>query len=268
VKVTVWKLGGSVLVDLASYRECARLIGDRLRGEPDSRILAVVSARSGETDELLALATSLAADPDGSTLDLLWSTGEIRSTALLALCLQAAGVRAAALDVHQAGIHRVDWLHVDPAPLLRALASHDVVVVPGFLACGASAAVVTLGRGGSDLSAVAIAAALGADRCELIKDVPGYFTVDPNGNPEAEHLAIIDYERALRMASEGCNLVQPAALDAARRADLTLVVRAADESRRTIVTSSSPASTGIADFVSVHDEDGLTPKRREAFSRT
>ena len=180
MSVTVWKLGGSVLVDVQSYRECARLIASRLRSEPDTRILAVVSARLGETDELQALATSLAGTPDGPTLDLLWSTGEIRSAAMLALCLQAAGVRAAALDVHQTGIHCVDRLAVDPAPLRRALASHPVVVVPGFLASGAGSAVVTLGRGGSDLSAVVIAAALDAKRCELIKDVPGYFSADPN----------------------------------------------------------------------------------------
>ncbi len=270
MRVTVWKLGGSILVDLFSYRECARRICDRLRSESESRIVVVVSARLGETDELLALATSLAGNPEGPTLDLLWSTGEIRSAAILTLCLQAAGVRAAALDVHQTGIYCIDRLHVDPEPLWRALASHDVVVVPGFLACGRGSAVVTLGRGGSDLSAVAIAAALRADRCELIKDVSGYFTEDPNRTAHAEHLAVIDYERALDMAREGCGLVQAAALDAARRANLTLVVRAADDSRRTIVTASRVIDR-VADFVGVPDGDNqpddatrVAPARREA----
>jgi aspartate kinase len=238
MRTTVWKIGGSILVDLSSYRECARLIAERLRSERGTRILAVVSARLGETDELLALATSLTGSPAASTLDLLWSTGEIRSTAILTLCLQAAGLRAVSLDVHQTGLSWTDALHVDPVPLQRALMTHDVVVVPGFLACGTGSAVVTLGRGGSDLSAVAIAVALRAERCELIKDVPGYFTADPHRNVDAEHVALIDYEGALGMARTGCDLVQTAALEAARRANLTLVVRAADDSRQTIVTSS------------------------------
>jgi aspartate kinase len=247
MRLTVWKLGGSVLVDLPSYRECARLIADRLRREPDSRIVAVVSARLGETDELLALATSVVATPDRQALDLLWSAGEIRSTAVLALCLQAAGIRAAALDVHQTGIHLGQSLRVDPFPLRRALANHAAVVVPGFLACGAGSGVVTLGRGGSDLTAVAIAGALGADRCELIKGVPGYFTADPNHDARAEHLGAIDYELALRMADEGCALVQPAALDAARRTGLTLIIRGFDDSRCTMVSASSaPSDAGAA----------------------
>jgi aspartate kinase len=236
MNLMVWKLGGSVLVDLSTYRDCARLIRDRLRSEPHSRIVAVVSARAGETDELMALATSLVDDPEGPILDLLWSTGEIRSTAILTFCLQAVGVRVTALDVHQAGISCSESLHVDPSPIRCALVSHEVVVVPGFLACGAGSAVVTLGRGGSDLSAVAIAAALRADRCELIKDVAGYYTADPHQNADAEHVAVVNYERALAMARRGCGLVQAAALDAARRANLTLVVRAADDSQRTIVT--------------------------------
>ena len=253
MRVTVWKLGGSVLVDVHSYHECARLIANRLRSDPDAGIVVVVSARFGETDELLSLATSLTRQPEGPTLDLLWSTGEIRSAATLALCLQAAGVRAAALDVHQTGIYCTDGLYVDPAPLGRALAGHDVVVVPGFLACGAGSAVVTLGRGGSDLSAVVIAAALRADRCELIKDVPGYFTTDPSRDTQAEHLVTIDYERALQMAREGCTLVQAAALDTAWRADMTLVVRALDDSRCTIVTSR--VADALAHFTAVQEGD-------------
>jgi aspartate kinase len=231
----VWKLGGSILRDLPSYRHCARRIADRLRGHRGSRMVAIVSARCGETDELLALATSLAGSPEESTLDLLWSTGEIRSAAMLAFCLHAAGVSAAALDAHQTGITCLDTLHVDPLPLCRALAVHDVVVVPGFLACGAGSKVITLGRGGSDLSAVAIATALGVGCCELIKDVPGYFAADPHRDAQAEHLAAVDYDRALRMARDGCSLVQPAALDLASRAGLTLIIRAFDDSRRTVV---------------------------------
>ena len=240
-RVTVLKLGGSVLRDLTSYRAYAQFIRDRLCADAPARFVVVVSARFGETDELLALARSVSDVPDGPTLDLLWSTGEIRSVAMLALCLQAVGVRAAALDVHQTGIRHVQRLDVDPAPLHRALDSHEVVVVPGFLAFDEDRRVVTLGRGGSDLSAVAIAAALRADRCELLKDVPGYFTADPNEDAHAHHLPAIDYDRALRMAASGCDLVQAEALGAARGAGLTLVIRAADDPRHTLIREADDA---------------------------
>lgn len=237
MSITVLKLGGSVLVDLDSYRSYARQLGDRVRRESGSRLVVVVSARHGETDELLALATSLSEVPDPAALDLLWSTGEIRSAATLALCLHACGIRAEALDVHQTGVRSFGRLDVDPAPLRRALAKNEIIIVPGFLASGPEDAVVTLGRGGSDLSAVAIAAALGASRCELLKDVPGYFTADPNLHAHAEHLAAIEYDRALQMAHDGCDLVQVAALDAARRAGLNLVIAAAHDVRSTVVSS-------------------------------
>ena len=245
-RTVVLKLGGSVLVDLAAYRDCARLLRDRLSAERDTRFVIIVSARFGETDALLATAKAIVGEPDAETLDLLWSTGEIQSAAILALCLHAVGVRAAALDVHQTGIRRLDALVVDPAPLRAALAHHDVVIVPGFLAVSRGNAVVSLGRGGSDLTAVAVAAALDADRCELMKDVPGYFTADPNRVADAEHLPAIDYERALRMAHDGCDLVQAAALDAAREAGLTLVIRAAQDSRYTTVECSATARSVTA----------------------
>jgi aspartate kinase len=155
MKTIVVKLGGSVLVDESSYRACAQLVRDRLSEDPASRFVVVISARFGETDDLLALARSIGGKPDAATLDLLWSTGEIKSAALLALALQDTGVRAVALDVHQAGIRRTRDLDVDATPLRRALRRHDVVVVPGFLAAGRGGVVVSLGRGGSDLTAVA-----------------------------------------------------------------------------------------------------------------
>ena len=246
-RAIVVKLGGSVLTGLESYRAQAALLRRRLRAEEGTRVVAVVSAQLGETDALLSLARGLAERPDPAALDLLWSTGEIRSAATLALCLHREGVRAAALDVQQTGVRRVAGrdgsarLLVDAGPLRRALADHDVVVVPGFLAAAPDNAVVSLGRGGSDLSAVAIAAAIGADRCELLKDVPGYFTADPNHEPAAEHLPAIGYDRALRMARSGCDLVQEAALDCARRAGLTLVIRAAHDARQTILSEEHDA---------------------------
>ena len=237
MKTIVIKLGGSVLVDDNSYRAYGCLLRDRLSAEPGSRFVVVVSARFGETDALLASARSMSSAVDAPTLDLLWSTGEIKSAALLALALQEAGVRASALDVHQTGIRRVRDLDIDAAALRRALRRCDVVVIPGFLASGRGGAVVSLGRGGSDLTAVAVAAALNADCCELMKDVPGYFTADPHHVADAAHIPEIDYERALEMARDGCDLVQAAALENAQRAYLKLVIRAADDPRITTVAA-------------------------------
>jgi aspartate kinase len=237
MKTIVIKLGGSVLVDHGSYRAYARLLRDRLREEPGSRFVVVVSARFGETDALLAVARSMSSAVDTATLDLLWSTGEIKSAALLALALQEAGVRGGALDVHQAGIRRIRELDVDATALRRALRRYDVVVIPGFLASGRGGTVVSLGRGGSDLTAVGVAAALDASRCELVKDVPGYFTADPHRVADAAHIPEIDYERALLMARDGCDLVQTAALETAQRAGLTLVIRAANDQRVTVVAA-------------------------------
>jgi aspartate kinase len=233
--VAVLKLGGSVLTDLASYRTAARFLREevlRTRG----RVVAVVSAEFGHTDRLLADAHAIAGDPDADALDLLWSTGELRSVALLTLALRTEGVSAAGFNVHETGL-RVNTspdrrpsaadLTLNPLPLRAALGSHDVVVVPGFLATSRQR-IVTLGRGGSDWSAVALAAAIGAVRCELIKDVPGYFTADPRTASDAALIDHISYTTALAMADDGCPLVQRQAIDHAQRAQLPLVVRSFD----------------------------------------
>ncbi len=239
--VTVIKIGGSVLRNAADYRRAAAFLTARLDEYPGERLVAVVSAEYGATDALLSAAREIVAEPDPATLDLLWSTGELRSAALLALQLQARGIRAAAVNVHQTGLlepdgrHGARHVHVRTLRLAAALAAHDIVVAPGFLARGSGDAVVSLGRGGSDLTAVLLAAGLGARRCELVKDVPGYYSADPNVDPSAAHLPSLDFDRALAMADAGCDLVQRQALEAARERRLPLVVRAIHSETRTVV---------------------------------
>src|SRR5688500_17730283 len=139
-RITVIKVGGSVLTDDAAYRRAATFVAARLTEHPDDRLVVVVSAEHGVTDALLATAREIVDVPDPATLDLLWSTGELRSAALLALHLQALGVRAAALNVHQTGLTEPDVqagpgrIAVRRLRLAAALARHDVVVTPGFLA--------------------------------------------------------------------------------------------------------------------------------------
>lgn len=231
-RVAVIKVGGSVLTGPQGYRRAADFLAARVASEPGTRIVAVVSAEIGVTDALLATAREIAGTPEPATLDLLWSTGELRSAALLALALQARGVNAAAINVHQAGLVEPDEggapgdTRVRPLRVRALMARHDVLVAPGFLARGAGDAVVSLGRGGSDLTAVLLAAGLGAGRCELLKDVPGYFTADPKRDPAARPLATLSYERALEMAEDGCELVQRRALQAARECRMPLVISA------------------------------------------
>jgi len=231
--VAVLKLGGSVLSGVDAYRRAARFLRDEV-SRTRARIIAVVSAEYGHTDELWREAASVSDTVDDDARDLLWSTGELRSVALLTLALRATGLSAAGLNVHETGLRvdsrasaGVDGLVLNPLPLRAALGRHDVVVVPGFLAT-CRQQVVTLGRGGSDWSAVALAAALGASRCELIKDVPGYFTADPQTTPAAALIDALDYTTALEMADAGCPLVQRQAIDHARRAHLPLIVRSFD----------------------------------------
>ena len=229
--LSVVKIGGSVLTGPSAYRRAAADVAGRLSEHPGERVLAVVSAQHGATDALERVAREIAPDPDPSALDLLWSTGELQSAAILVLCLRALGVNAAAANVHQTGLIEPDHPHGASGVRLRALrlrallAVHDVVVAPGFLARGQADSVVSLGRGGSDLTAVLLAAGLQARVCELVKDVPGYFSADPHVDPLARHLPAIDYTRALAMADNGCQLVQRRAIEAARDHRVTVAIR-------------------------------------------
>ena len=224
--LTVCKIGGSVLTGLDAYHAATRALGI-----PDpvsrQRLVVVVSAENGHTDALFGEATKLATVPDAAALDLLWSTGELRSVALLTLALQSAGVPAAGLNVHETGLRLRagdDRLELNPLALRAALAHHSVVVVPGFLATRHER-VITLGRGGSDWTAVSLAASLGARRCELFKDVDGYFSADPNTHADACAIPALTFADALQLANDGCPLVQRQAIVAARDAGMTLIVR-------------------------------------------
>jgi aspartate kinase len=218
------KIGGSVLAGPAGYRHAAAFV-ERLAAAGGGPLAIVVSAEKGHTDALFDEARRYATEPEQSALDLLWSTGELRSVALVTLLLRAAGLVATGLNAHEAGLVAYpDRVDLHPAALHGALARHAVVVVPGFRATRGQQ-VVTLGRGGSDLSATVVAARLGAARCVLIKDVDGYFTGDPAADPSARLLAGIGYDLALQMADAGCPLVQREALVEARTAGIEIIVR-------------------------------------------
>jgi aspartate kinase len=224
--LSVVKVGGSVLRDAASFAAVADFIERRLASTADERIVVVVSAEYGTTDALLEEAHAITSSPSQEALDLLWSTGETRSVARLSLHLERLGIKAEPLNVHQSGVVSSDGRStVRALPVLAALGHARVAILPGFLAVRAGGTIRSLGRGGSDLTAVVIAVALGADRCELIKDVGGYYTSDPCLAEDARPIRDLAISNALAMADAGCALVQLAALEAARAAALPLVVR-------------------------------------------
>jgi aspartate kinase len=234
-RIVVIKLGGSILVNPKAYKRAAIFVRNRQRADPDECLVVVVSAQEGATDKLERTARRIVREPLEATLDLLWSTGEIRSAAILALELQALGVRAVPLNIHQAGLrlsasgsedaHFLRAVQFTPERLYGALAKCRVAIVPGFFAIDPQDTITSLGRGGSDLTAVLLAKGLQACRCELVKDVPGYFSSDPHQNPGARPIPQLTFEQALEFADGGCELVQRNAIEAAAGCGLPLVIR-------------------------------------------
>jgi aspartate kinase len=256
-KTVVIKLGGSVLVDGKAYGQAARSIACRLHKRSETRFLVVVSAQNGVTDELEILAREITAYPNLRTLDLLWSTGEMRSVALLTLHLEEMGIHVVGFNIHELGLQLNEsekarpTVQVASQQIERALQQHSVVVVPGFFGTKDGGVIASLGRGGSDLSAVLLANEFAASECELVKDVRGYFAADPNVHPEAEHLPWLSYEHALALTESGCELVQREAIEAARARSLRVVVRSLDDTAPFSVVS--PAESQIAEEWGVDD---------------
>jgi aspartate kinase len=255
VTLAIFKLGGSVLTGLDAYRRAAAVVRAEFEDDPSggARLVVVVSAQFGVTDHDLALARSIALEPDPRALDLLWSTGEQRSVALLTLALQREGIAAVGLNVHETGLRLADGhgrqaghteITLNPLRVRAALADYSIAVVPGFLALGAGDRIVSLGRGGSDLTAVLIAVGLAATRCELIKDVPGYFDEDPATHAHARQLPRLSYSEALAKEAAGCGLVQRAAIEEAAIARLPLIVRSLDPTQGHTLLSSARATIG------------------------
>lgn len=255
--VAVIKIGGSILTSARAYRRAAEFVCSRRLNKLEERLVVVVSAQEGATDSLEELATKIVPSPRPAALDLLWSTGELRSVALLTLHLQALGVQATGLNIHEAGLivpgsraaASAGSVHLDPARLSAVLENHAVAVVPGFFATNGLHSVVSLGRGGSDLTAVLLAAGLGATCCELIKDVPGYFTSDPHKNANALPIPFLTFDHALELADEGCDLVQRKAIEAAARYNLPLVVRSLNEKKNVSRIAATIPGTTWADSV-------------------
>jgi aspartate kinase len=213
----VQKYGGTSVADADRIKAVAARIAARA-GAGD-RLVVVVSAMGATTDELLSLAADMTDEPEERELDLLLSTGEIVSCTLLAMALKHGGQPALALSGAQAGIGtdtrygRARILKIDPHRVEAALDKGNVVIVAGFQGITEELDITTLGRGGSDTTAVALAAALQADRCEIYTDVDGVYTADPRIEPRAAKLDAISFEEMLELASYGATVMHPRAVE-------------------------------------------------------
>jgi len=215
--VIVQKYGGSSVGDAEKIRNVARRIAQAKDG--GNQVVVVVSAMGDTTDELIELAYQISEKPDKRELDVLLSTGEIVSSTLLAMALHQMGYPAISLTGAQAGIRtdaaysRARILKVEAKRVRKELEKGNIVIVAGFQGITEEMDVTTLGRGGSDTTAVALAVALGADECQIFTDVEGVHTADPRLVPEARKLADIGYEEMLEMATYGARVMHPRAVE-------------------------------------------------------
>jgi aspartate kinase len=230
----VQKYGGSSVADPEKILNVARRVATAASGEGHrgaGPLVVVVSAMGKTTDGLVALAQGVTPAPDPREMDMLLATGEQVTIALLAMALQALGFKARSFTGAQVGM-RTDRAHtrarltrIDAGRVRRALDAGEIAVVAGFQGVSDDDEITTLGRGGSDLTAVALAAALGADVCEIYTDVDGVYTADPNIVPEARKLPRITYDEMLEMASLGAKVLQARSVEFAKKYGVAVHVR-------------------------------------------
>lgn len=239
--VIIQKYGGTSVGSI----ERMRAVADRVRRtqQQGHQVVVVVSAMAGETDRLLRLAQEMSAAPRAREVDTLLATGEMVSIALVAMALQEVGCAAESFTGAQGGI-LTDSAHtharikqITTARLRRALGMGVIPVVAGFQGASAEDELTTLGRGGSDLTAVALAAALAADLCEIYTDVDGVYSADPNVVPRARRLGRISYDEMLEMARLGAKVLQARSVEFAKKYTVPLVVKSSfTEGSGTLVT--------------------------------
>jgi aspartate kinase len=229
--IVVQKYGGSSVADVEKLRKVARRVKEtRERGY---QVVVVVSAMGDTTDELLALARQVSADPPRRELDMLLTCGERISMALLSMALQEMGVPAISFTGSQSGIITNDAhsqariVEVRPYRIQDELAHGKVVIVAGYQGVSYKKEVTTLGRGGSDTTAVALAAALEAESCEIYSDVDGVFSADPRVVPEARKLEALSYDEMQELASAGAKVLNAQAVEFARARGIVILARTA-----------------------------------------
>ena len=233
--LTVQKFGGTSVGDAARMHHVAEIVARTYDSGDD--VVVVVSAQGDTTDLLLEKAAELTSAPNPRELDMLLSTGEQVSAALMAMCLEEMGYSAVSLTGRQAGVQTTAVhgdariLRIDTARLLRELYRGRIVIVTGFQGISAHGEITTLGRGGADTTAVALAAALQAHRCQIFTDVDGVYTADPRKFPHAVKLQEISYDEMLAMAREGAQVLHDRCVELAKEHGIVLEVRSAFEDK-------------------------------------
>ena len=228
-KIIVQKYGGSSLSTINKIKKVAQKIVNRCKeGE---QVVVVVSAMGKETDRLLSLAHQISSSPDKREIDMLISTGEQVSIALLAMAIQQLGTEAISFTARHAGIltdevhTKARLIEINSKKIEKALNSEKIVIVAGFQGINNHDEITTLGRGGSDLTAVALAIQLKTDLCEIYTDVDGVYTADPNLVTKAQRISEISYDEMSEMSVLGAQVMHHRAIDLARRFNLPILVK-------------------------------------------
>ncbi len=237
----VQKYGGTSVKDISRVKAVAERVVSAVK--QGNNVIVVVSAMAGETDKLIKLSHEITDTPDEREMDLLLSSGERITSALTTMAIQNLGYKSVSLTGRQVGIitdstHTKAMIeHIDTARLKKEFASNKIPVVAGFQGINELSEVTTLGRGGSDTTAVAIAAALKADLCEIYTDVEGVYTTDPKMVKEAKKIDRISYDEMLEMASLGAKVLHGRSVEVAKKFNVPLVIRSSfNDNPGTIVT--------------------------------
>ena len=224
----VQKYGGTSVAGAERIRKVAQRIA-QVKDKGD-QVVVVVSAMGDTTDELIKLAYQVSKQPDSRELDVLLSTGEIVSSTLLAMSLKSMGYAAISLTGAQAGIRtdasysRARIVNIETKRVVKELEKGNIIIVAGFQGTTEEMDITTLGRGGSDTTAVALAASLGAEICQIYTDVEGVYTADPRLVPEAQQLSEIGYEEMLEMATYGTKVMHPRAVELGELFNIPILV--------------------------------------------
>jgi len=254
--VIVQKFGGTSVGDLDRIQNVAKRVSKTVKD--GHQVVVVVSAMSGETNKLVGYTEFFGENPERSEVDMVLSSGERVTAALLSIALNQMGHKATSMTGRRAGII-TDAAHtkarierIDPTPMKNALAEGKILVIAGFQGVNEAGLVTTLGRGGSDLSAVAVAGAIGADLCEIYTDVDGIYTTDPRIEPGAKKLEKISYDEMLELAALGAKVLQSRSVELAKKLNVNLVTRSSfSDAEGTLITKEEnimekPLVSGIA----------------------
>jgi len=260
MNIVVQKFGGTSVRNLECQRQVMQKVLRPYR--EGNKVIVVLSAMSGETNRLLDLAKEWSDTPDAAEVDSLVSTGEQVSTALFAMLLKQQGVKCRSVLGFQAPVQtngaygKARIVDIDEQKLKAMLQEYDVLVVAGFQGCDEDMRITTLGRGGSDTSAVALAAAVDADVCEIYTDVPGVFTTDPNMCTDAQKIDKIAYDEMLEMASMGAKVLQIRSVEFAKKYNVTVHVRSTfSDEPGTIVTQEDETMESVLVSGIAYDKD-------------